>query len=336
MKKSLLALAVLGAFAGAAAAQSSITIFGVVDVNAGKDAGSDDKRLGQGAQSRLGFRGVEDLGNGLRATFHFQTRFDATTGVNQGTPGTSTSPFWQAEANVGLAGNFGNVRLGRQYTESFYAQIPADPWGYDTVANLKTFTEGQVAGTRTNNSISYWITNSGITFGAQVGEAADNGGAFGNVAQPGTTGQKRPVNVRLQYSAGPIFAAVSVENPPDEDDKWTLVNGSYNFGVAKVGVFAGSGTNAANLDRKSFGVTATAPFGQGEARAAIAQLKGPSSAAGSDITQRQQLSLGYFYSLSKRTTIYGDLASVKTDLTSLGVNGKDSDSAYDIGIKHVF
>ena len=89
MKKSLLALAVLGAFAGAAAAQSSITIFGIVDANVGKDIGSDDKRVGQGAQSRLGFRGVEDLGNGLRATFHFQTRFPVRTSKAWMSPGGS-------------------------------------------------------------------------------------------------------------------------------------------------------------------------------------------------------------------------------------------------------
>lgn len=346
MKKSLLALAVLGAFAGAAAAQSSVTIYGVVDVNAGKDAGSDDKRLGQGAQSRLGFRGVEDLGNGLRATFNIQHRFDSGTGVAQGTPGaSSTSPFWQAEANVGLAGNFGNVRAGRQYTESFYQQYSADPWGYDTVATLSGFTGGGVAGTRNNNSISYWITASGITFGAQIAETSDNTGGGGNAATPGSVvpaTAKRPVNVRLQYSAGPLLAGVSFENPALEGDDWTFVNGAYDFGAFKLGAFVGSGSTAgagtASLDRQSVGLTATAPYGQGQARLGFAQLKGPSAAAGADILQRQRISAGYHYSLSKRTTIYGDVASDSTDRATLpsSTNGKDSDTGYDFGIKHVF
>jgi predicted porin len=348
MKKSLLALAVLGAFSGLASAQSSVTIFGLVDANVGKDIGSDDKRVGQGAQSRLGFRGTEDLGNGLRAFFHIQHRFDSGTGNGIGTPSSGQTPFWQAEANVGLAGNFGNVRIGRNYTEAFYHQVTADPWGYDTVANLKAFITGGagttgIAADRANNAVSYWITQSGITFGAQIAEANDNAGSGSNHATPGGVGQKRPTNFRLTYAAGPIAAGVSYDNPSDNDDNWTLVNGSYNMGVAKVGAFYGDGKNASALKRKSFGVTATAPFGPGEARAGYGQLKGPASAVtGPEIKLRQQFSLGYHYSLSKRTTIYGDVASTKTDLpggsaaNSLGANLKTSDSAYDFGIKHVF
>lgn len=358
MKKSLLALAVLGAFSGLASAQSSVSIYGLVDANVGKDIGLDDKRVGQGAQSRLGFRGTEDLGNGLKAFFNIQHRFDSGTGAVQGTPGVSgttaaaTSPFWQAEANVGLAGNFGNVRIGRNYTESFYHQNSVDPWGFDTVASLKPFLTGGIATDRTNNAVSYWIIQSGITFGAEIAEANDNGGNLagngGNGATPGTVGEKRPVNVRLQYAAGPIAAGVSYENPSDKDDNWTLVSGSYNFGVAKVGLFYGKGKSggtatspAISLDRESIGVTAVAPFGPGEARAGYGQLKGPTSAAnGPEVKQRTQFSLGYHYSLSKRTTIYADVAQAKTDnpsvSTAAGNNGKASDEGYDFGIKHVF
>jgi predicted porin len=336
MKKSLLALAVLSAFAGAAAAQSSLTIFGVVDANVNKEIGSDDKRLHQGAQSRLGFRGVEDIGNGLKAFFHIQTRFDSGTGANQGTDG--ASPFWQAEANVGMSGGFGNVRLGRNYTEAFYHTITVDPWGYDTVSNLKPFITGAIAEDRVNNAISYWITNSGITFGVNVAEPSDNGlNTAGNasVAKPGTTAQKRPVSARLMYAAGPLAVGISHESPGDEDDDWTLVNGSYDFGVAKVGAFLGSGTNVQQLDRKSYGITAVAPYGQGQARVAFAKLEGPSAVGADDETQRQQFSLGYFYSLSKRTIIYADLANAKTENGTFG-NGKDSDTGYDFGIKHTF
>lgn len=347
MKKSLLALAVLGAFSGLASAQSSVTIYGLVDANVGKDIGSDDKRVGQGAQSRLGFRGTEDLGNGLRAFFNIQHRFDSGTGAAQGTPGASgttaaaTSPFWQAEANVGLAGSFGNVRVGRNYTEAFYHQNSVDPWGYDTVANLKTLITGGIAADRANNAVSYWISQSGITFGAHIAEANDNGGTGSNSSTPGTLGQKRPTSLRLQYAAGPIAAGVSYDNPADNDDNWTLVSGSYNLGVAKIGAFYGDGKTAAALKRKSYGVTATAPFGPGEARAGFGELKGPTTlVTGPEVKQRQQFSLGYHYSLSKRTTIYGDVAQAKTDNASIstaaGNNGKSSDSAYDFGIKHVF
>lgn len=341
MKKSLLALAVLGAFTGLASAQSSVTIYGQIDANVGKDIGSDDKRVGQGSQGRIGFRGTEDLGSGLKAFFNIQHRFDSGTGNGIGTPSSGQTPFWQAEANVGLSGNFGNVRIGRNYTEAFYHQVSVDPFGYDTVASLKSIITGGIAGDRANNAVSYWITQSGFTFGAQIAEANDNAGSGANQATPGGVGQKRPSSLRLQYAAGPIAAGISYDNPSDNDDNWTLASGSYDLGVAKVGAFYGDGKDVNALKRKSYGVTATAPFGPGQARAAVAQLKGPAtSPTGSDITLRQQVSLGYHYSLSKRTTIYGDIATAKTDNASLSTsannNGKKSDSGYDFGIKHVF
>ena len=85
MKKSLLALAVLGAFAGVASAQSSVTLFGIVDVNAKyvKNDGS-SRRVSLSTDginsSRLGFRGVEDLGGGLKASFVLESGFDSSDG----------------------------------------------------------------------------------------------------------------------------------------------------------------------------------------------------------------------------------------------------------------
>ena len=81
MKKSLLALAVLGAFAGAASAQSTVTLYGRVDLSFAKNIGSEDKDIHNGSGSRLGVRGVEDLGGGLKALFQIEHRFNADTGI---------------------------------------------------------------------------------------------------------------------------------------------------------------------------------------------------------------------------------------------------------------
>ena len=111
MKKSLLALAVLGSFAGVAAAQSSVTLFGVADASARQvkngSAGS-QKQLASGgnATSRFGLRGLEDLGGGLRAGFHLES------GINLDT-GTTDAKFWGRRSTVSLLGGFGEVRLGR-------------------------------------------------------------------------------------------------------------------------------------------------------------------------------------------------------------------------------
>src|SRR5690349_21044336 len=118
MKKSLLALAVLGAFAGVASAQSSVTLFGIVDVNLRYVKNGDDraqKQLGTDGinSSRLGFRGVEDLGGGLKAGFWIE-------GAISPDVGTSGGQTWQRRSTVSLLGNFGEVRLGRDYTPTFW------------------------------------------------------------------------------------------------------------------------------------------------------------------------------------------------------------------------
>ena len=109
MKKTLIALAVLGAAAGTAYAQSNVTIYGVVDTGYIKKTG-EDVGMGENVNSRIGFKGVEDLGSGQKATFQLEKRFN----VNDGTNNSKHDKDWEGAANVGLKGdNWGAVRLGR-------------------------------------------------------------------------------------------------------------------------------------------------------------------------------------------------------------------------------
>src|SRR5690606_1129817 len=124
MKKTLLAAALLAGFAGAAHAQSSVTLYGIVDVGVGGNklhdsaAGGDDARYGlmSGVQSgsRWGLRGSEDLGNGLRANFQLESGFDVANG-RQG-PGSQEGRLFGRQAWGGLSGAWGEVRAGRQVT----------------------------------------------------------------------------------------------------------------------------------------------------------------------------------------------------------------------------
>jgi hypothetical protein len=127
MKKSLLALAVLGAFAGVASAQSSVTLYGTVDLNARYvKADGQDRRLTLSQDginsSQLGFRGVEDLGGGLKAGFNLLA------GVNADT-GTTNSKFFNRRSTVSLFSNLGEVRLGRDYTPTFWNLTIFDAFG---------------------------------------------------------------------------------------------------------------------------------------------------------------------------------------------------------------
>ena len=127
MKKSLLALAALTAFTGLASAQSSVTLFGIVDLAARntKNGSQSIKSLTSGGNgtSRLGVRGVEDLGGGLRAAFWIEGDLVPDTGNASGMT-------WTRRSTVGLLGGFGEVRLGRDYTPTFFNHVAFDPFGF--------------------------------------------------------------------------------------------------------------------------------------------------------------------------------------------------------------
>jgi predicted porin len=339
MKKSLLALAVLGVFAGAASAQSTVTLYGLIDENAGKDIGSNNKRISQGASSRLGFRGVEDLGGGLAAFFQLEHRFRPWNGTINGGNGVNGSPvtFWQARSYVGLRGNFGEVRVGREYDAAFFhSELIFDPWGWDTVVSSLTVPANAGSGSanfNVNSSITYNSPNiSGFTFSGQVAESNGNCGASGLNSTAITGGivgtpvfgtcLKRPYSFGADYAGGPFRVGFGYNNPGNTTDKYTSFGGTWDFGVVKLWGQGGTGTTAANTKIKGYQLSITAPLGQGEARGAVISqtVAGVKTITG--------VGLGYHYALSKRTTLYTDFARNSKVITEK--------TAYDFGIKHAF
>jgi predicted porin len=355
MKKSLLALAVLGAFAGVASAQSSVTMYGRVDLSIGKESGQSAKFMQNGSGSRLGMRGVEDLGGGMKALFNIEHRFNADTGAV-----TDASRFWTGRSIVGLEGGFGQVVLGREYTTAFLqSQLIADPWGWDTVAangagariavptsvspsgffgyggTVGLTGVGGIAKVRNDSSLTYKIAAGGVTFGAQIAEATDTL----------VSRQKKPFNFAVSYAGGPLTLAFAYEKTGREgasaaaaslgggsvSEKVTTFNGAYNFGAFKLGAFVGNGDSFdTGLKHKSYMLTATAPLGAGEFRTAFGQLKAE------DQKVNRMFALGYHYSLSKRSTIYVDMVNNSNQLAKdLGLN-VTSKTGYDVGIKHNF
>ena len=134
MKKSLLALAALTAFAGAASAQSSVTLFGIVDVcgplrRERRPAANTSWRTDGNASSRLGFRGVEDLGGGLKAGFWLEGALAAGHRPLTASRRPAMQPDLQRRATVSLMGGLGEIRLGRDYTPTFWNWTVFDPFG---------------------------------------------------------------------------------------------------------------------------------------------------------------------------------------------------------------
>jgi predicted porin len=169
MKKSLLALAVLSAVAGVASAQSSVTLYGLVDIGVGR---LDPKQSGvasttgvvSGIQSgsRVGLRGSEDLGGGLKAIFNLEHGFSA----DDGTQGQGR--MWGRWAWAGVEGGFGQVRLGRQWAAGFELFGAVDPWGtgFNDAGSQSVFASANAI--RVNNAIVYRSPIVG-GFGAVVG-----------------------------------------------------------------------------------------------------------------------------------------------------------------------
>lgn len=380
MKKSLLALAALTAFAGVASAQSSVTLFGVVDLNARNvkngSAGSLKTLSTDGlASTRFGVRGVEDLGGGLRAGFWLEAGFGADTagGASAGTDasgnriGTGGLVF-NRRATLSLLGGFGEVRLGRDYTPTFWNHTIFDPFGTNGVAsqtNLITPAAG-ASGSNTTRVLGY--TSNGINSGTSTGTVvrADNsigyflptmGGLYGQVmiaAGEGFTGAKY-IGGRFGYSAGPINVAVAVgrtEVTSSADLSAVNFGGSWNLGfatlMAQFHTYEADRTGAAGftLDRSldNWMIGAVMPMGASSFKFSYAKSSGEFSDTVRD-GDATQLGLGYQYDLSKRTALYANYSRVKNNNGArfyasgsgpLNAGTNFTSTGYEFGVRHSF
>jgi predicted porin len=127
MNKTLLALALLGAYAGAAQAQSSVTIYGNLDAGVIKRT-DQTVNIGKRANNTLGFRGSEELGNGLKAIFQLEVRYEPDSGTIEQGAGGIQRPLFQGQSRVGLTGGFGTFRLGRGLTAFQESSIAFEPF----------------------------------------------------------------------------------------------------------------------------------------------------------------------------------------------------------------
>ncbi len=336
MKKSLLALAVLGTLAGTAAAQSTVTIYGIIDQGITKGNGGTASNNGgngtskawtmkQATTSRLGFRGTEDLGGGLSAQFQIEHRFNPDTGAMN-----DLNIFWTGRSYVQLtSAAAGSVYFGREYSPEFWLAVKSDPFGWDGVGQISSM---QYAGysdsaacsvngssVRTSNTAGYKSPNfGGLTFNGAVslGEGAANCG--------------RVAAFNFEYGAGPLYAAMGFSKTSAGAatvDGNSLINMAvhYDFGMIKPILYIARGkTNGGNDTNKVVELAATAPLGSGLVKVAYARL----DPQGANNTSTK-FGLGYNYNLSKRTNLYVGAGLGKTDT-------KTNNNAYELGLRHMF
>jgi predicted porin len=347
MKKSLLALAVLGAYAGVASAQSSVTLFGTLDVgarylkNSGQSRQLQEETDGVNS-SEIRFQGVEDLGGGLKAGFNLRS------GINPDT-GTSNAKFWNRRSTVSLFSNAGELRLGRDYVPTFWNQAIFDPFGFNGIGSTGNI--ARYVQVRQDNSIGYFLpSNLGGWYGQLMAAAGERG----------TSGDKsgRYVGGQIGFRAGPFdvaFAASEVKfdvaqpgsalsgfttQPAGAKAKTYNVGGSWDFGFLKLmGYYDHESLYNAKENRGEIG--AVIPFGQSEVRVGYDRSKYKVFGA---TTTLDNIKATYQYNLSKRTAMYATLARLSNkDATQVGLpgsallpNASGSSKGVEAGIRHFF
>ena len=364
MKRTLLALVAAAGAAAASAQSSSVTLFGVADVSVAyistKDKVGDSKSVyglanGGNSSSRLGFRGEEDLGGGLKAGFWLEG------GINVDDGGTGFK--FDRRSTVSVMGNFGEVRLGRDLTPGYSKFISYDlfgqagigqfmGWGDWNGNNQTTANNNNDAnGIRSSNMISYYTPNfSGFTAGLGYG--------FDEKADTTNSKKGRYVGGYVAYDNGPLSVALSY----DESSALTLgsgatavngadrnrltLGGSYDLNVVKLNAILQQTKDdvPGGSERKvnAYMLGASAPVGAGEVKLqyALYDQKAIDSKA-------HQISLGYVHNLSKRTAVYGTVAYMdnkdasKLNLSARGLGAidaraGDSQTGYQVGIRHAF
>ncbi len=348
MKKSFTTLLALSAFAGAASAQTNVTIYGIVDAGIAYDkdvtAAGHTWRLDSGQQSgsRLGFRGKENLGGGLSGIFTLESGFN----IDDGTSAQGGRLFGR-QAWVGLESGVGTVKLGRQQTPLYYALLAIDPFAINLAGNAqRVFGYGLYNEDppirRSDNTITYTTPNfGGFTgqLGYGFGERTGDNSEF-RQAQVGLGYANGPINVQFAYhdantlTLSPAAAALGAGTA---DFRTAFLGGTYDFGIAKAHLaFANSKAEAAltSLDNHNWLVGVSAPIGMGTVLASYVR----NDVRDIDEGVTDQYALGYTHSLSKRTNLYTSLSYTKNeDAVRLNTyaNGEDS-RRFNLGVRHQF
>jgi len=372
MQKKLIALAVAGLMSAPAFAQSNVTVYGVVDMaytnysssdtNLKSRSGLDD---GHWAGSRVGFKGTEDLGNGLKAGFVYEFGVDADKAATIGSG---------RQTYLTLSGGFGTVAVGRQYTPQFNLLYEVDPFATGTVGNLVNSSAGigtngnlysmgafQSGIIRLDNLVAYVSPNfGGLTVTA--GYTANGIGDEAETVKPAKSTNTKIYAISPVYTNGPLMVGLNyhvvsndnltagtlgVTNADIKNTVWDLA-GAYDFGVVKLSAAYGRSsldikTVAAEPVETQWMVGATVPVGAaGKVALSYARNSVDFDTAGVSDAKASKWALGYFHSLSKRTTIYTAYADINTNTNADGnfsVGGSataDYTKGFSLGVNHRF
>ena len=345
MQKKLIAVAIAAISAAPAFAQSNVTIYGRADYGYLSRSGDDGATLnrdrkneflsGIGAGSRIGFRGTEDLGNGLKAIFEYEF------GTDIASAGAGQAATWSNRHSwLGVTGNFGNVVGGKLDGIRYGIFNKYDAFGGGYSGN---FTQMTAQVDRASNAVAYispkFMGGFDLTlaYATHIGEAnplglGSNEGSGASVGAPrvagdtGNDGDAGLNSIRLAYGNGPIAVDLDWERVSfksngagtaavvDDVTVWTVA-GSYDFGMVKVAALYdnlkadGRGGVGTIHDVDSWFVSASMPFGNFVAKATYGQTDNDEI----NNSKSKKIGIGGQYNLSKRTNVYANYGKISND-----------------------
>jgi len=395
MKKSLLALAAMGAFAGAAQAQSSVSVYGIMDIgltNLTSDNGTTTTttrttaKTGAYTTSRLGFRGTEDLGKGLSANFNFEiglnpignrlraagpTDSASTANLIDYKTDQTAGDLVVRTQNVGLAGGFGSLTIGRMATLADDVFGLGDVGGgnnfrgrtYSSAPSATAVGDTNLINARSDRLVRYVSPNfNGISIGVAYGTASAPTAAGATTDNSGTE-----MGAMIRYSAGPAAVGVGYQSHKDvvastdrRESTALVVAGNYNFKVAQAFfnyqtgeikndyTAAGAATQAVPIQTSAFGTAGVSnkrsiseigvAVPTGAWRFAASYYMGARDAKASEAAATIKTNLtGYqaaaLYNLSKRTNLYAVYGSAKSAIDNSTTTTVND---YGVGVRHTF
>ncbi|MDR0529665.1 MAG: porin [Zoogloeaceae bacterium] len=350
MRKKTLALALAALASGAASAQTNVTVYGLIDVgfshrgdNITPHTSSQNKiDDGVSSGSRLGFKGTEDLGNGLKAVFTLENGFGADTGTLR-----QSGRLFGRQIFLGLTGSFGTAIAGRLHTPHYSFLVDIDPFGSGLVGryrNVFDVTHAKSTGVggkdrlnaggenlfdpvRVDNTIAYVSP----TFAGFNVTAAYSTNAILD-EHTGNNHDNTVIALLPRYKNGPVDIGVSYHRIKDDDrgagvnglvkpkiTNW-VVGGAYDFNALKLSAFydrnKASADGIKDVTLKSWLIGAKVPFGKHTALISYTQSKLDDGTSGGTLLGKgkaKQWALGYTYDLSKRSNFYAAYAKVSNE-----------------------
>ncbi len=311
MNRTLVVAAIATLASGAAMAQSSVTIYGRLNLTLeSQDANGVKTKVMNNNSSRIGFKGTEDLGGGLKAGFVLESGMSPDTGA-------ASSTFWGRQSEVNLSGGFGTLRLGNFTSEAYYATSD-----YIGMHNHETGTSSDALYAYVGRNINKVAYRTPEFVKGLTAEAAVSAGE-------GVAGRTRSYDFAVNYGVGPLHVGLGAEK--NGNAKQVAVSALYEFGSLIVGGLVQRDSNAyGSGNRTNFRGSVAYIVGASEFHVNVGKAGNYSNTADSGALQT---TLGYNYNLSKRTKVYGYWTKVDAERNT----GYASDyNSLALGVRHNF